>query len=176
MNQQAMVKNNSNNIQSKRREIQLRREKAHAVAQYKRISGQAWKASKVLPSKEPASINHAVFFTICLGVASVMMPQLMGLAIIFSVLILGHVLSEQFSWFQKNEVVKDNFPKQNISSEKMIRMVRPDVVKLSHKKKVELPVHKTKIPVHKTEAGSSFTGEDGVTITQFDWRQLSEAK
>lgn len=166
MKQQALVRKNSENIQAKRREIQIRREKAHAIAQYKRVKSQSKKQTKTLPSKEPASLNHAVFFTICLGVASVMMPQLMGLAIIFSVLILGHVLSEQFEWFHKREVKTQEKP--NISDAKMLRMLKPEVVKLSHKKKDELPVHKG-------ELGVSFKGEDGATVTQFDWRQLSEA-
>jgi hypothetical protein len=166
MDQQIILKNKSNAIQVKRREIQIRREKAHALSQYKRVAEQAKKQSKPLPSKEPVSINHAVFFTICLGVASVMMPQLMGIAIIFSVLILGHTLSQQFEWFQTREERKVVSP--NISDAKMLRMVKEDVVKLSHKKKVELPIHKS-------ASGITFTGEDGATVTQFDWRQLSEA-
>lgn len=166
MDQQVILKDKSNAIQVKRREIQIRREKAHALAQYKRVAEQAKKQSKPLPSKEPVSINHAVFFTIVLGVASVMVPELMGIAIIFSVLILGHVLSEQFQWFQKRD--EEKVAKPNISDSKMLRMVKEDVVKLSHKKKVELPIHKS-------ESGIAFTGEDGATVTQFDWRQLSEA-
>ncbi|MFT6071316.1 MAG: hypothetical protein ACJAT2_000498 [Bacteriovoracaceae bacterium] len=168
MNKELEVKNNNSNaIQIKRREIQIRREKAHALAQYKRVASQAKKQSKPLPSKEPISINHAIFFTICLGVGSVMVPELMGIAIIFSVLILGQTLSAQFDWFQKRE--EEKAPKANISDAKMIRMVKQDVVKLSHKKK------KVELPIHKSEAGVAFIGEDGATVTQFDWRQLSEA-
>lgn len=167
MNQELILKKNSDAIQIKRREIQLRREKDHALAQYKRVSRQAKKKHKPLPSKEPVSINHAVFFTVCLGVASVMMPALMGIAIIFSVLILGQVLSEQFEWFQKKEESKPVSP--NINDAKMLRMIKEDIVKLSHKKK------KVELPVHKAEAGITFKNEEGATVTQFDWRQLSEA-
>ncbi len=167
MNQQLEVKKNANAIQIKRREIQIRREKAHAMAQYKRVAEQAKKQSKPLPSKEPISINHAIFFTICLGVGSVMVPELMGIAIIFSVLILGQTLSAQFDWFQKRE--EEKAPKQTFSDSKMLRMVKEDVVKLSHKKK------NVELPIHKSVAGVAFVGEDGGTVTQFDWRQLSEA-
>lgn len=166
MGQRALVKNSENQIQSKRREIQLRREKQYAMAQYKRMANKARKTKKApLPSKDSVSMNHAIFFTVCLGVASVVLPQLSGLAIIFAILILGNALNEQFEWFKKADM--NEAPKGNIKNERMLRMVNEDIVKLSSKKKEDLPMAKT-------AKGLTFKDVDGGTVTQFDWRQLTQ--
>lgn len=166
MGERALVRKKTNQIQAKRREIQLRREKEYALAQYKKMAKRAQK-KKTLPSREPVSVNHAIFFTVCLGVASVVMPQLGGLALIFSILILGHHMGAKFDLFdeKKEEPTVD---KRNITDEKMLRMVQNEVVKLSSKKKPE------SLPMAKPPKGLDFKGEDGHTITQFDWRQLTE--
>lgn len=165
MGQRALVKNSNNKIQSKRRELQLRREKEHALAQYKRVAKQTGQKKKTLASKEPVSVNHAIFFTVCLGVASVVVPQLASLALIFSILIVGQLLGVKFDMFEKKEEQEVRVHTEEES--RMLRMIKPEVVKLSSKKKVELPISKS------TE-GLTFKGEDGGTITQFDWRQLTE--
>lgn len=166
MGERALIKNSTEQVQTRRREIQIRREKEHAIAQYNRMASKARKEKKApLPSKAPVSMNHAIFFTVCLGVASIVLPQLTGLATIFAILILGNALNEQFAWFKKSEETK--ITKGNMSDDKMIRMVKPDTVKLSSKRA-------EKLPVAKTAKGINFKDADGGTITQFDWRQLTQ--
>lgn len=165
MGQRALVRNSTNQIQAKRREIQLRREKEHALAQYRKMAKSSGPKKKALPSREPVSVNHAIFFTVCLAVASVVFPQLGGLALIFSILILGQLMGAKFDLFEKKEEAqKEVYTKEE---ERLLRMIKPEVVKLSNKKKASLPISRT-------EEGLSFKGEDGGTITQFDWRQLTE--
>ena len=165
MGQRALVKNSTNKIQSKRRELQLRREKEHALAQYKRVAKQTAQKKKAMPSQEPVNVNHAIFLTVCLAAASVVLPQLASLALIFSILIVGQLLGMKFDMFEKKEEQEVKVHTEEES--RMLRMIKPEVVKLSSKKKVELPVSKS-------EEGLTFKGEDGGTITQFDWRQLTE--
>jgi len=158
--EQLKLKNKINPVQIKRDEIRNRRRKAHAIAQYKKMKRSQVPYEPKLLSKGSVNFKQAILFSFILFLGSYIVPELAFISVVFTSLLLGLMF--------KDRLKKESFKKVLTAYEReRLKMIRPYKVVLSSKKKKRLPVSRS-IPGH------SFKDEDGKTISQFDWRQLTQ--
>ncbi len=158
--EQIKLKNKVNPVQVKREEIRLRRRKANAVAQYRKMKKSKKPYEAKLTAKGTVSFSQAILFSFILFLGSFLVPELTILSVSFTLVLMGMLL--------KDRLKKESFKKVLTAYEReRLNLVRPYNVILSSKSK-------RRIPVSRTVEGHSFKGEDGKTISQFDWRQLTQ--